>query len=315
MSNYLMFSDSFDPHVNLARETALADMIAPTDFAMYLWRNERTVVIGRNQNAWRECRCELLAQEGGALARRMSGGGAVYHDLGNLNFTFIASPERYDTEKHINLIISALKSMGVDAEFSGRNDITVDGFKISGSAYKYTKQYSMQHGTLLIDTDAERLARYLTPSLTKLRAKGIESVRARVRNVRDINPDITPERVAEALVSEYSRTYGEHILIDENALDISENYALYSSWDWIFGETPVFDVEIERRFEWGEMQLMLTLENGRVRAARVFTDAMDSALAERVSAALTGAIYAPTLAERVAFMPEIAEWLVAELPL
>ena len=125
MNNLIMYSNGFDPHMNLSLETVLTERIGPGDMCLYLWQNRHTVVIGRNQNAWKECRCELLKEEGGTLARRPSGGGAVYHDLGNLNFTFAASPERYDLNRQLNLILDALASAGIRAEFTGRNDITI----------------------------------------------------------------------------------------------------------------------------------------------------------------------------------------------
>ena len=151
-----MYSGDFDPHRNLALETALMDAIQPGDMCLYLWQNQHTVVIGRNQNAWKECRCELLHEEGGTLARRPSGGGAVYHDLGNLNFTFAASPERYDLNKQLGMILDALAIAGIRAEFTGRNDITIDGRKFSGNAFKHSKNCSLQHGTLLVSADMER---------------------------------------------------------------------------------------------------------------------------------------------------------------
>ena len=120
----------------------------------YLWQNEKTVVIGRNQNALRECKAGLLETEGGYLARRTTGGGAVYQDLGNLCFTFLASPERYDLERQMKVVQKACRKFGIETEFSGRNDIiTKDGYKFSGNAFSVNKKCKIQHGTLMIDVD------------------------------------------------------------------------------------------------------------------------------------------------------------------
>ena len=314
MNNYILYSDETNPHKNLALETALMDAVKPGDFCMYLWQNKHTVVIGRNQNAWKECRCELLKEENGTLARRSSGGGAVYHDLGNLNFTFAASPERYDLHAQLELITSALASVGIRAEFTGRNDITVGGKKFSGNAFKHTANCSMQHGTLLVSVNMDLLSRYLRPPESKLKAKGIESVRARVCNLTEFCPELSIGAMKELLESAFRKKYGGADRLDAASLDISEIYPLYSSWDWNYGETPRFDLRLENRFPWGGVELLLSLAGGRTSDVSVYTDAMDADLAEKIKTALQSAEYGACLADRLAFLPDLAEWLRGELP-
>lgn len=314
MNNYIMLTSETNPHKNLAVETALMEAIRPGDFCMYLWQNKHTVVIGRNQNAWKECRCELLKQEEGTLARRSSGGGAVYHDLGNLNFTFAASPERYDLHAQLALIISALETVGIKAEFSGRNDITVDGKKFSGNAFKHTQNCSMQHGTLLISVNMALLSRYLRPPESKLKAKGIQSVRARVTNLSELCPTLTIDVMRALLTTAFKKKMGGADELDPSSLDISKIYPLYSSWDWNYGETPRFDISLENRFPWGGVEILLSLANGKVEAAQVYTDAMDETLADKIKAALSGADYGACLADKLMFNEELATWLRGELP-
>ena len=315
MRNFIMYSSEFDPHKNLALESALMDAIKPGDMCMYLWQNRHTVVIGRNQNAWKECRCELLQAEGGTLARRSSGGGAVYHDLGNLNFTFAASPERYDLNRQLGIILDALASAGIRAEFTGRNDITVDGRKFSGNAFKHTKTCSMQHGTLLVSADMEKLSRYLRPSESKLKAKGVDSVRSRVCNLSEFAPSLTIDGLKALLEAVFRANVGGCDEIRPEDLDISELYPLYSSWGWNYGETPQFDVNLEQRFPWGGVEIMLTLKNGHVDRATVYTDSMDENLSDKLKAALEGAEYGAALADRLSFMPDLQAWFAGELPL
>ena len=310
-----MYSGDFDPHKNLALESALMDAIKPGDMCLYLWQNRHTVVIGRNQNAWKECRCELLQAEGGTLARRSSGGGAVYHDLGNLNFTFAASPERYDLNRQLGMILDALAIVGIRAEFTGRNDITIDGRKFSGNAFKHTQSCSMQHGTLMVNVDMERLSRYLRPSEAKLKAKGVDSVRSRVCSLTEFAPDLTIDGLKGMLETVFRATMGGCDIIRPDELDISGIYPLYSSWEWNYGETPKFDVSMEKRFPWGGVELMLTLKGGRVETATAYTDSMDENLSEKIKTALTGAEYGAGIAEKLAFIPDMAEWLIRELPI
>ena len=316
MRNLILLGKGVNPHENLALEEALMDAIQPGDAAMYLWQNKNTVVIGRNQNAWQECRCELLKEEGGVLARRSSGGGAVFHDLGNLNFTFAASPERYDLQRQLKVVQEALLPLGIESEFSGRNDIlTMDGRKFSGNAFKHTRTCSMQHGTLLVRVDMQKLGRYLNPPAEKLKAKGVASVRSRVCNLCEFNPDITIEAVRAALMESFQNLYGPAEALRADDFDITEKYARYSSWAWNYGETPVFDLELRKRFDWGILEVLLQLQHGAVSNVHVYSDAMDAELPPKLEQALAGKPFGSSLPDAVSPYPDIAQWLREELPL
>ena len=198
-----------DPYENLALEEALLNRVGEGELILYLWQNERTVVIGKNQNPWKECRTALLAEEGGHLARRLSGGGAVFHDLGNLNFTFLMPAQDYDLPRQLTVIQRACRSLGIPAERSGRNDLLADGRKFSGNAFYKHNGKAYHHGTLMVDVDLDRVQRYLSPSKAKLAAKGVESVRSRVVNLREFVPTLTVEQLADALIAALAEVYSE----------------------------------------------------------------------------------------------------------
>ncbi len=276
-----------DPHHNLALEETLLN--AATDAViLYLWQNENTVVIGRNQNPWKECRTALLQEEGGRLARRLSGGGAVYHDLGNLNFTLLMPQELYDLDKQLQVIQSAVRSFGIDAVRSGRNDILAGDRKFSGNAFYKNGRTAYHHGTILIDANMEKLGRYLSPSRAKLAAKGVDSVRSRVGNLRELNPDISIESMKAALVDSFAKVYNNPV----EKSDISCDESLlerYRSWEWNYGQKLPFTFAWEDRLDFGCIRLEARVENGIIRAAKVWTDAMDWQLSGQLETALTGA--------------------------
>ena len=249
----------FDPWWNLAVEEYLLNHVRKGQCILYLWQNQNTVVIGRNQNAWRECRTELLESEGGKLARRLSGGGAVYHDEGNLNFTFLMRREDYNFERQLDVILSAVKSLGIHAEKSGRNDITADGRKFSGNAFYFTKSSAYHHGTILVSSDLGKLSRYLQVSKEKIAGKGVASVQSRVVNLTELNPSVTVDAAANSLVAAFSDIYGYQPVISEGSEDI-DNEAVqklrgkYASWEWRYGQTPRFDITMETRFPGAELK-------------------------------------------------------------
>lgn len=295
MSNYFIQTYTWNPWHNLAVEKYLSTQIKKGDVIFYLWQNEHTVVIGRNQNAIRECKAQLLEEEGGCLARRTTGGGAVYHDLGNLCFTFLASPEVYNLEKQLRVIQTACQKFGIETHFSGRNDIiTEDGFKFSGNAFSNTAQCSIQHGTLMVNVDVSQLGRYLTPSKDKMKAKGIKSVQSRVCNLKDLNQEITTDGIRQALKESFEVLYGDFEELDTKILDnpqVKEIYDLYASWEWRFGKSPECETSYTKRFDWGELEIYLKLNAMYISEIMVYSDILDVELPNLIERLLIGKRY------------------------
>ena len=204
---YIATASGTNPYANLALEEALLNAVLPGECILYLWQNQNTVVIGRNQNSRRECRVEALERDGGFLARRLSGGGAVFHDLGNLNFTFLVHREDYSVPRQLDVILRAVQALGIQAEKSGRNDLTAGGRKFSGNAFYSSGGRCYHHGTILIDVDAEKMSHYLHVSAGKLQFKGVPSVRSRVVNLVELVPGITVETVRQALTAAFGEVY------------------------------------------------------------------------------------------------------------
>ena len=288
---YIFEGESFDPYYNLAVEEAL---LSATHNAciLYLWQNQNAVVIGQNQNAWKECRTALLTEEGGRLARRKSGGGAVFHDLGNLNFTFLMPSEDYDLDKQFSVIEQACVLLGLPVERSGRNDLLAGGRKFSGNAFYRGKEASFHHGTILVDANMEKLGRYLSPSKAKLQAKGVESVRSRVGNLKEIAPNLTVSALKQALVQAFSAVYGLAVeTLPASLLDAVEVETLRQrngTWEWNYGKKLPFALSVEGRFDWGGVEIGLDVESGTIKAAKVYSDAMDETLPQQLETALVG---------------------------
>ena len=296
INNIKLFQyDSVDPYLNLAIEQHLLETVEKGTCILYLWQNQNTVVIGRNQNAWKECRTSLLEEEGGRLARRLSGGGAVFHDRGNLNFTFLVNEEDYDVDRQLTVIQTACRALGLTAERSGRNDVLVDGRKFSGNAFYHSKGKAYHHGTLLVDTDGEKLARYLSPSKAKLQAKGVDSVRSRVVNLAELVPGLTCERMAEEMIAAFGWVYGLPVQgLSADTLDwgyIESLRGRNAGHDWLYGPRLPLSFECEERFDWGGVQLQLQVESGVVVQAKVYTDAMEWDLAGPLEQALAGSSF------------------------
>ena len=320
--NTIYASRSGDGHVNLATDEYLLEQYRLGNMegvTLYFYVNDDAVIIGRNQNAWTECDMERMEREGVLLVRRHTGGGAVYHDRGNLNFSFITNEKLYDKERQNGVILKALASLGIAAEVSGRNDFQVEGRKVSGCAYALEGVARGMHGTLLVSADMSRLSNYLRPSKKKLAAKGVASVRSRVMNLNE-KADITVDRLREAVIKAFIAEYGEakELVFDEKAqARIDELIEKQRSWEWRIGETPKFDREIAERFSFGELRLGLTVRKGRVESVRAYTDALDTGLAAELSGLLTGVRYdekelAEALKRGGAAAKEVAEYVLRE---
>ena len=317
----LVRSSDTDPWKNLAREEFLMGDCADDEAIFYLWQNAHTVVIGRNQNAWSECRLDLLEAEGGRLARRSSGGGAVYHDLGNLNYSFILTRPHYSMERQLGVVLAALLSLGIAAEFSGRNDLLLEGRKFSGNAYQLTRNTGLHHGTLLLSVDMAKLSRYLNVDPEKLKSKGVTSVASRVVNLAEASPDLTRDSLMDALELAFLNEYPHDEVRREDAAPESEAfsrlYEKYSGDEWRYGRAAECTATIKRRFGWGGVELRCDAPAGKIRGAQVFSDAMDGEMILSLAKTLEGLHFSwkeMANAVRAAFpgspeMADVAEWL------
>lgn len=292
---YVYRTDNKNPYQNLAVEEYLTLHTEPEECILYLWQNQHTVVIGKNQNCWKECKVNYLEEDGGSLVRRLSGGGAVYHDLGNLNFTFCVQKENYDLSRQMDVVLEAVQSFGIDAEKTGRNDITVKGRKFSGNAFYQSGDFCYHHGTLLVSADKEKMSKYLNVSREKLKSKGVDSVRSRVANLTEFEESLTIEALAEALVEAFSKIYGMKAeKLPKQRLDqgeIARKEQRFSSWEWKYGRKIPFQYQMEQRFSWGGAELQLEAVRGRILRANVFSDGMEQELFGEIQKALEGCEY------------------------
>jgi len=227
-----VISDSYNPYWNLATEERLLSMTEPDTVILYLWQNENTIVVGRNQDVYAECKVDEFQNSGGMIARRKSGGGAVYHDLGNLNFSFLSRESLSEKYNYREFVFQALRVFGIQAEFNGRNDLTVVGKKISGTAVYDNGTSVCRHGTLLVSTDLDKMTKVLTPDADKLKRNGVKSVASRVRNLSEDFPQVTVADLQTALIQV---TEAEQLDLKNQKEEIQKLADLYAKNDWIFG--------------------------------------------------------------------------------
>ncbi len=293
MKTRIIESKSHSPWFNLAVEEFLKEDLADGEVCLYLWQNAHTIVMGKHQNPWNEVNVELFEQDGGTLARRTTGGGTVYHDLGNMNFTFAMDDKYMDLEKQLSVIVKALKNLGIDAEFSGRNDILANGRKFSGNAFSRSKGRYVHHGTIMFDVDMGALGKYLNVSEKKLESKAIKSVKSRVINLTEINPNVTVPLLYENLAKAFEEIYAPA----ERRYDISEDDApnkvkelatYYGSWDWLYGKSPDFDYSIEERFVWGGLAINFVLKDAKIAECKIYSDAMSTIFIDKLIACFMG---------------------------
>lgn len=238
-----------------------------------------------------------LGEAGGKMVRRLSGGGAVYHDMGNLNFTFLLTKSNYNVDRQLEVIIKAVNNLGIPAEKSGRNDITVRGRKFSGNAFYTMGSKCYHHGTILVDVDMSDLAKYLNVSKTKLKSKGVDSVRSRVANLKEYNPDINIDRLKYELINAFGKVYGlEPVRLDIESLpqdELAGRAKKFSSWEWNFGRKIEFSDSIYGRFSWGDILLEMTVKGGIIKDCRAYSDSLDVELFEEIPKVLMECKFTP----------------------
>ena len=303
-----------NPFINLAFEEHLfTNLTVPT---LLLWRNATCVIIGRHQNPWKECHIDRMNEDGVTMVRRKSGGGTVYQDLGNSIFSFMEQISLdHDFKKANNdILISALNTLGIKAEATGRNDLTYNDKKISGAAFKLDTNSqgtkSLHHGTLLIDVNMNAVPKYLNPNKAKLESKGISSVASRVMNLIDEFPELNNGSFNNSLDDAFSSKYGavEREVIDETLMpeDVLRIAAVLEDWNWRYGESPKFSHELETRFEWGILDLNLQVESGKIEQVKVFSDAMDVSFINGIQKSFQGKEYGAEGLDRVG--GELRKW-------
>jgi len=268
MEEFLFLThDNSDPYFNIASEEYLLKQ--KEGYYIYLWKNSPSVIVGVNQNTLEEVNLEYLEANGIKLVRRMTGGGAVYHDLNNICYTVIAPfDDSLDNYKKFTApVIEYLNSLGVKAEFSGRNDITVNGKKISGNAQTVYKNRIMHHGTLLFNTDMSALENVLKPNKLKIESKGIKSVRARVTNIfTELNGKMHIDEFFEGLKNHFRKTAKSYIFTKEDIDCINKLIDnKYSCYNWNVGYSPKGKNRFDAKFSFGIISISFDTQNGKVK--------------------------------------------------
>lgn len=290
----IIISNQSNPYLNIAVENYLLSLPSDGDITMYLWQNRRTVVIGQNQNPYSECNVEQLEADGGYLMRRKTGGGAVFHDLGNLNFSFVVPYEMYDQTRQFSVLQKAVAQYGLQTEVSGRNDVLCQGRKFSGNAFSKGRNQRLHHGTILIRTDVDVLQRYLKVKPAKLQKHGVSSVQSRVVNLSELNPDITAQNIIPHLIHAFEQEYGaplQTLDFDQvlQAPEVQQLYAEFASPEWKYGRWQQFRAEHTAQFEWGGVEVSVAVDeaNATITHVDIASDGLfpdDIALAQQLLA-------------------------------
>jgi lipoate---protein ligase len=273
--NQIYLSLETDPYFNIAAEYQML-LDADSSVRFFVWQNRPAVICGRNQNLYGECDVEYLQTNRILPVRRFSGGGTVFQDLGNVNFTFLTREENADTEKYMNVIQRALSFFDVTCQFSGRNDLLCQGKKFSGHAYYTENGNHMYHGTIMVNVDMGTLDKVLKPSFIKLQSKGISSVRSRVVNLSQINHNITVESMKQALIRAFIEIYGEcepvHPVNRKNTK--APLFETIRTQQWIFGESPNYSISFEQKLSCGNVTICADVTDGIIRHIKIHTDSL-----------------------------------------
>lgn len=291
-----IINQSTNPYYNLALEEYVLKRINTEEDFILLWQNEPAIIIGRNQNTYAEINYQYVKEHHIHVARRLSGGGAVYHDLGNLNFTFITKNSKDNLNNYRKFalpIIKALNLLGVPAEFHGRNDIVVEGKKISGNAQTFYQNRMLHHGTILFDVDLDMVAKVLNVNIEKLSAKGIKSNRSRVTNIYPyLKQKMTVKEFSSYLLKFFLNDDYKDKIYQLTPKDLENIEKLkndkYIKWEWNFGESPQFEIQKAKRFLGGEVQFHFSIDEGIINDCKIYGDFFGKLDVESIEKGLIG---------------------------
>ena len=273
-------SKTHDTAFNIALEEYCFKKLKDEDERFLLWINEPSIIVGKYQNTIEEINTEYTREKGIHVIRRISGGGAVYHDLNNLNYTIISNRDKgqegFNFKEFSKPIIETLAELGVKAEFTGRNDLEIDGQKFCGNAQAYIKDRVMHHGCLLFNVDFSALGDALKVSKDKIESKGVKSVRSRVTNILPhLKTPITVEEFGDKIMEYMKKQYPdmkEYVFSKEELDYIAKRAEVKRSWEWNYGESPEFNITRGKRFKNGKIQIFATVENSRIKNIKFYGD-------------------------------------------
>lgn len=290
---------SHNPAYNIALEAYAFRELMDEDELFILWINEPAIIIGKHQNTIEEINKEYIDAHGIHVVRRLSGGGAVYHDLNNLNYTIISNKSdegAFDFKTFSQPVIATLADLGVKAEFTGRNDLEIDGKKFCGNAQAYYKGRMMHHGCLLFDVDMTVLGNTLKVSKDKIESKGVKSVRARVTNILDQLPEkITVQEFSDMILEKMKETYPdmtEYVLSDEELAKIQASAdQQFGTWDWTYGKSPEYTIRRDVRYPAGKISTFVNVENSIITSIKIYGDFFGVRGVEDIEKLLIGSRY------------------------
>jgi len=295
-----LVNNSNDPRYNLAFEEYCFKHLDLKEDYVILWINGPAIIIGKNQNTLEEINQDFVKEKGIQVVRRITGGGAVYHDLGNLNFSIISKvtgPEKIDFKKYNIPIVKALEKLGVKCELTGRNDITLDGKKFSGIAQSVWKKRVLNHGTIMFDVELDVLSKALQVKQDKIESKGVKSVRSRVTNIKPyLKVDVDIYEFRDLLLKSIFEMEGlepvEHKLSQEDLDNIQKLFEeKYSTWEWNYGESPKAQYKNYRRFDFGSIDIRFNVVNGLIKDMKIYGDFFGTEDVELLEGKLNGVRY------------------------
>ena len=305
-----------DPQINLAFEEYVFNQMDQDQSYFLLWQNDNAVIVGKHQNTIEEINQEYIRENDIKVVRRLSGGGAVYHDLGNLNFTFIVNDrgrEQFDFQTFARPLVEALKTLGVNAEFNSRNDIAIDGKKFSGNSQYAKRGRILHHGTILFNSNLATIQSALKVKKDKIESKGIKSVKSRVTNITDyLDETYTMEDFKAALLKAmFANDNLEKITLSNEEIQAIERLKTekYATWDWNYGKSPQYNLRKERKCDFGLITVLLQVEKGEIKDLHFYGDYFGNGDIQELEALFIGVKPSEAALSEVLINTDLADYI------